>query len=423
MMHRLSKSGWQFVLAGVAATLCGGVPVEAHEDPPGCFRTGPALILGAFRADGVTGLVGSISECETINYSARLQKLSDVDDNCAFSGGTFTLTTPDGVAHVISSNLPCVGGTLSGEGCDPTRDFVDTGLIPYTVSPSDIVAGMVTASVSYSGGVTHDSPENSPGVASETPKSTLIIQCDDGQPCTTDTCDPSEVGSAACSNTPVVCDDSDVCTTDACNPTTGACVFTPIPDCGNDAVCRSPGFWGTHGGITQQALALAGGCVEVCGEVVTSGLASSVGSANSALEAICVSPRGKQQLQLARQLTAMALNCAVSGFGGDCAGDAALATLFGDCNAACRGNVGVGDCIAAADCFNNGGAVDPQSGLCGPDPSGSCHERALPDTIAGGRADTPQACHRARKNDCTVVLSGEEQCTSGVRSDDPESCN
>jgi hypothetical protein len=55
-----------------------------------------------FRANGTTGVVGSVSQCETINYQARLQKAADNPQICAFSGGTFALTTPDGVVHVIS---------------------------------------------------------------------------------------------------------------------------------------------------------------------------------------------------------------------------------------------------------------------------------------------------------------------------------
>src|SRR5437868_3995666 len=98
------------VTLGVAL-LATATVARAHEDPPGCFETGPAIIVSVFRANGTTGVVGAVSECETINYRATLQKATDSDNICAFSGGTFGLTTPDGTVHPISASVPCIGGT------------------------------------------------------------------------------------------------------------------------------------------------------------------------------------------------------------------------------------------------------------------------------------------------------------------------
>ena len=73
------------------------------------------------------------------------------------------------------------------------------------------------------------------------------ITCNDNNACTTDTCDPA----TGCVYTPITCDDSDACTTDTCEPVTG-CVFTPdltdtdgdgVVDC-NDQCPDSPtGSW------------------------------------------------------------------------------------------------------------------------------------------------------------------------------------
>jgi hypothetical protein len=49
-----------------------------------------------------------------------------------------------------------------------------------------------------------------------------IVSCDDGDPCTTDTCDVV----AGCINTPIDCNDNDACTEDSC--VAGVCVNTPI---------------------------------------------------------------------------------------------------------------------------------------------------------------------------------------------------
>ena len=483
-------------------------PARAHEDPAGCFETGPAIIVSVFRANGTTGVVGTVSECETINYRATLQKAADNDTICAFSGGTFKLTTPDGVVHDINLNVPCIGGNGPGEGCDPTVDNVVSSLIPYTVDPSDVSGGLIVATAVYTGGVAHDSPLNTAGVGANTPKSTPVTICADNNPCTIDACDPNVAGSAACSNTPINCNDNDPCTSDSCvsgscvnapgalncndnDPcTTDACVTgvgctntpgalncndndvctsdqcvtgvgcvntpgalncndndictddscdpqagcvnvfdeTNDESCRNDAICRTPGFWKTHGAVSDQVIDAAGGCLEVCGEVITTAAANSVGNADSVLEAMCISPRGESKLQLVRQLTALALNCVISEFGPNCGDDPGLGDLFNDCTNACINNTAdVGDCISAIDCFNNGGIFNGETGLCGDDPGESCHDRALPDSINQTSADTPQACNAASKSPCTAVPTAaaetdENLCTSGVRSAGPEVC-
>src|SRR2546427_758638 len=48
--------------------------------------------------------------------------------------------------------------------------------------------------------------------------------CDDGNACTSDTCDPS---TGTCGHAPIVCDDANLCTTDTCDPAIG-CVFDPL---------------------------------------------------------------------------------------------------------------------------------------------------------------------------------------------------
>jgi hypothetical protein len=225
-------------LAVVGAVLAVASSARAHEDPPGCFETGPAIIVSVFRANGTTGVVGSVSECETINYRATLQKATNTDTICAFSGGTFKLTLPNGTVVDINLNVPCIGGT-AGEGCDPAVTQIQSALIPYVVSDADIVGGFVTATAAYTGGVAHDTPGNTPGVAANTPKSTPVVECVDNNLCTTDVCDPALQGAAACSFPPVVCIDNDLCTADACNPDTGLCTFTPNVVCDDNSLCTS----------------------------------------------------------------------------------------------------------------------------------------------------------------------------------------
>ena len=59
--------------------------------------------------------------------------------------------------------------------------------------------------------------------------------CDDGNPCTEDTCDTEY----QCQYAPITCSDGLQCTTDTCSPAIG-CVFTPM-DCWAGSVCVTYG--------------------------------------------------------------------------------------------------------------------------------------------------------------------------------------
>ena len=64
------------------------------------------------------------------------------------------------------------------------------------------------------------------------------IECDDGNACTADTCDPVQrecdfAPIAGCCSTNADCADADACTTDICDTSTGTCSTTPVPGCCN----------------------------------------------------------------------------------------------------------------------------------------------------------------------------------------------
>ena len=257
------------------------------------------------------------------------------------------------------------------------------------------------------------------------------IDCNDNDACTTDTCDPA----SGCGNAPITCDDNDVCTDDTCDPASG-CVFTPDPtndpSCvTNEEICRTPGFWGTHAGetksrsenITQDLLdafiAANGAGPIICGTEINN---TDVGNVNSALEAICVAVKGDPRRQLARQLTAAALNCIITNADGtetctaatgDICDGVSIGDLFEACNAACAaGDVTVTvdsteiDCISAIDCFNNGGTFDEATGECTPGGEENCHTRELDNGgcvfTPPGPAGSTDECNQARKNDVFV---------------------
>jgi hypothetical protein len=245
--------------------------------------------------------------------------------------------------------------------------------------------------------------------------------------------------STACTDT-----DNISCTTAGCE--SGQCIQTHVNTC-QEAICRTPGFWGTHAGtekdkennpsqnITQAVIDACGGCLDVCGGIITN---TALNNSDSAVEAICVSVAGDIRLQLARQLTAMDLNCCISGFGNGCGGDADLASLYGECNNLCAGipdnALTVQSCIDQIDCFNNGGHFN---GSCVIDDSDNCHERLLVNESLGlnfeppGPAGSSEECNFAngsKKNpnfcavipkptpaaSCSVKNQGDTCCTSGT---------
>ncbi len=210
-----------------------------------------------------------------------------------------------------------------------------------------------------------------------------------------------------------------------------------------EAICRTPGFWGTHAGtekpnsqnITQAVINAAGGSLSVCGETINN---TNLNVLDSGLEAMCVSIKGAIQLQLARQLTAASLNCVMTDGNADCTG-MALQGLFSSCNAACVANTDptlMDDCRKKLDCWNNGGipldsgmcqlgtceggaapceknedcGLNPETGaqiMCVPTP-GNCHDRPLVNEDLGlnfdppGAAGSSDACNSAIKNSCNI---------------------
>src|SRR5687767_15126639 len=171
MQCTVSTTQRRFIAAVMGTMLLAAAgTARAHQDPGGCFETGVSIVVSVFRADGSTGVVGSVSECETINYRARLTKGEELsDDICAFSEGTSSITLPNGTTHVIDADVPCIGGDGPGEGCDPTVTRLESALFPDTVQAGDISGGFIEATAQYTGGVAHDSPSNTAGVSAETP--------------------------------------------------------------------------------------------------------------------------------------------------------------------------------------------------------------------------------------------------------------
>ena len=154
----------------VLGMIFGISPASADTDPGGCTSTGGGVSLSAFRVDGITpiGGGGTVSDGETINYKATLFALPF--PICAFEGGTWTLTTPDGVVHPLGA-VPRIGGT-------GVASFA-SGLVPYVVNhTNESVNGTrhIDASTSYSGGIAHaDAGDATAGPTLGTPNTIKVV--------------------------------------------------------------------------------------------------------------------------------------------------------------------------------------------------------------------------------------------------------
>jgi hypothetical protein len=256
-------------------------------------------------------------------------------------------------------------------------------------------------------------------------------QCPDDEFCsdvvcneTSNQCDVTDVSDAQCPDDPEFPCEDNTCVEGAAG---GGCVVVPadpLPEICVAEICRTPGFWGTHAGtektrsqnITQALIDLAGG-LSICGQEIIN---TDVDDARSSTEAICMHTKGKIERQLARQLTAAALNCVISGGGANCAGSPLYSSIFSSCNATCEDkNSGLDvprsdmtACIAAIDCLNNGGVF--ADGICGGD--SGCHDRTLVNEALGldfeppGPAGSSEACQDANRTACGILNIDNGSC-------------
>jgi uncharacterized repeat protein (TIGR01451 family) len=124
-------------------------------------------------------------------------------------------------AEICSTNADCDDGNpCTADTCNPTTGLCHSTPLPDGTSCDDNNA--CTAGNTCQGG------------SCGTP-----VSCNDGNPCTTDVCNPA---TGACSSTPLACDDGNPCTIDSCSAATGGCVFTPAPagsSCNDGDLCTT----------------------------------------------------------------------------------------------------------------------------------------------------------------------------------------
>jgi hypothetical protein len=378
----------------VVADLCDGTPDAGcnGSDNPVPFTAQTDLVSGCSSGEPDTCDDNNLctdDSCDPATGCVNTDTSAACDDGNACTADSCDPAT--GCVNTDTSAACNDGNACTADSCDPATGCVNTG---------------TSAACNDGNACTADSCDPATGCVNTDTSG----DCDDGNECTADSCDPA----TGCVNTGTSgdCDDQNECTDDSCDPETG-CVNTPNEVCVGEDICRTPGFWKEHAGVEKGARSFnitqavidstADEQLYVCGTYLDNTVA---GNTHSVLEAMCVSGGGRTQL--VRQLTATALNCAMSSNGGagDCSGVDSIAETFADCSDACatQDTAAYGACISALDEWNNGNTGNQchDRDLC-PDFSddGELNGSALcfePTGAAGSQGE----CKKAQKNSVSV---------------------
>jgi hypothetical protein len=330
-----------------------------------------ANIEGVNTATAMCDCQGTAGRTTTDTDTARLQCLSrdvSIEKECCVPGSNPCNSTGTGSFEYRISVMNTGEATLIN--CQ-----VQDGSVTGTCPPAGAVPN------TFSSNLGTIAPNQMASVTPPFAETLASTSCDQAS-VTCDLLDPNLPGTVCVHNpmSPAVCKHVTDTTTAQCN------VSIPL-------TCRTPGFWGTHAQANpdkHNSKDITGAFlpVSVCGITLNN---TDPNKCQSAQEALCVSIRGNQILQLARQLTAARLNCAASADvpGGACP-DAAVQNLVNSCDQVCIDNKNasvpdinaIGDCIGELDAFNNG--TTPLAT--------GCHDRIIPGFNPPGAAGSSGDC-------------------------------
>jgi hypothetical protein len=419
--------------------------VQCNETTDRCDTTGEGATVcpdNLFCADVTCNETTDM--CVTTDHSPQTCPDNLFCSDIACNEATDACDTTPHPAQTCPDNLFCADVT-----CNETTDMCVTTDHSAQTCPDNLFCADVTCNETTDMCVTTDhSPQTCPD--NEFCANTVCNEA-------SDQCDRTDISDTQCPDNP-----ENVCEDNTCVEAQDACVVVPadpLPAQCVEATCRTPGFWKEHAyanpdkpgsqNITQAVINAGGGCLEVCGEIITN---TDRNNADSVLEAMCISVEGNGRLQLVRQLTAAALNCVISGGGSDCAGTPLYSTVFSTCNAVCLNPASsqgmVTACIGEVDCLNNGGLPlgngfcqmgtcagnhlpckdsCSDASACVPLP-GNCHEQLLVNEELGlnfeppGPAGSQKRCGQAKDSECKVIQPKESACGAGTKSVAPEVC-
>jgi uncharacterized repeat protein (TIGR01451 family) len=200
---------------------------QCSIDVPTAAGNTPAVIAGAvaaaFQASGIPSpYPGCPVEANPRDLVAKGNLVTATMPSelvvCSHDSGVGVAIAPE---EICLTDADCDDGNpCTADTCNPSTGLCQSTPLPDGTSCDDHNACTVgSACVSGSCG---------------TP-----VVCNDGNPCSTDVCDPA---TGACTSASVVCDDGNPCTTDSCNPATGQCRFVAESDgtaCNDGDLCTS----------------------------------------------------------------------------------------------------------------------------------------------------------------------------------------
>ena len=370
---------------GVHGVLVSGGRVDADERAHlrrrGQVRHGDDESCAPFLCNGPNNACGQT--CATNNDCVSPNTCDMVNGIC----GKKPAGAPCATADQCTAGLSCTDGfccTAASTGCGACKSCNGTG----SCQNADGVACMVTDLCHVAG-----------GTCSGGACSSAAISCDDGNPCTTDSCNPS-TGCVHTNNT-ISCNDGNPCTqTDACSG--GVCVGSNVISC--------PGATQCHG--AQACDPSTGLCA---GSVVANGMPCDDGNgctvSDSCQGGVCASGTAKtcaalDQCHVAGTCDSSTGNCSnptkVNGTG---CNDGNACTTIDQCMAgSCVGMSSV-ICTASDQC-HVAGTCNPGTGNCSNPAAGNgnpCSDGnacTQSDTCQGGlprkqpvTCPTPDSCH------------------------------
>ena len=195
----------------------------------------------------------------------------------------YAVVTADGVDHVVplydafggnSFDDPdlCASGAIAGpvdaSGLTPelptaALEVAWQGSLPCSVDLSSLSPGPIEIVVTATDGMTTGADCVSADLATATMLRFGNSSCDDGNPCTIDTCDVN-----GCQHTPVVCGGGDACQEAGfCDPHTGMCMTAPKPDgtpCNDGNACTLDDA--CHGGACTAGTPVVCAAADACHE-------------------------------------------------------------------------------------------------------------------------------------------------------------
>ncbi len=329
----------------------------------------------------------------TVDGTAHVVPLVDVFGHGVFGQLNICFTGSNAGAIDASADTPSLPA--------PPNSMSWSGELPCSVDLSAVI-GPYTLLVTATDGASIGADAHTGTLTTASSLSFGTGSCDDGDPCTVDTC-----GANGCSHTPVTCGGGDAChEAGTCDPATGQCVNLPKP---NGTACDD-------------------------GDACTQGDACHAGSCMPGTPVVCAAGDACHDGGTCDPATGQCSNAAAKPDGTPC-DDGNACTTVDACQAgACTGGSPV--TCGGGDACHDAGVCDPKTGVCSnpakPDGTSCSDGNACTQgdacqagVCAGGApvvCQASDACHMAGVCDPSTGMCSNPAKVDGASCDDGNAC-